>query len=442
MTTNNNNSNHKNIARWGMMIVALGAMFYCYEYLLRIAPAAMMNQLMHNFSLTAQGFGLLIGLYYFAYSPMQAAVGIIYDMYGPRRIITVAVTLCAVGSLMFTVTHDLAVASVGRFIMGFGSAFGFVGALKLASVWLPSNRFAMATGSITALGMLTGMVGNIGMAHAVNDLGWESTLMIISMIGVGLIPIMWFLLRDISPTHKNTLSYSRLSYKETFINLGKIIKNPQIWISGFIGAVLYLSLGIFAELWGNGFVSQAYGYDHNRASFINSMIFFGWLVGSPLMGWISDKIRLRRPLLTIGCFMAAGLSLIFLYVPQLPWLAWCFIYLLFGIFCSTENITYVVGRENAHPALAGSAVSYINMLIMLGAMIFQPAVGRLLDMHWSGVIENGVRIYSTQDYRFALIIVPIGLFIGGLATFLLKETRAQGIEVRERSGEQYSTNLG
>jgi MFS family permease len=419
---------NKKVALTGWIIVGLGALFYCYEYLLRIAPGAMVPQLMQDFGISAQGLGFMVGLYYVAYTPMQALVGILHDIYGPRRILTFAVALCVAGSLMFTMSHSVGVASIGRFLVGLGSAFAFVGVLKLAAVWLPLNRFAMVAGLVTALGMLAGMFGTVGLTHLVQTVGWKTTLLGSSLAGIVLLPAMWFLVRDSAPDDGSGVSrITRLSYKDTFLNLVKIIKNPQMWIVGFIGCVLYLSLSVFAELWGDEYITAVYGYQQSQASLLNSMVFFGWLVGSPLMGWMSDRLCRRRPLLTIGCFAAAAVFLVFLFAPTLSWQILSILFFLFGFMCSAENICFAVGRENAHPALAGSAVSYINMLVMLGGMVFQPTVGKFLDMSWAGVTKNGVPVYSAHDYKFALFFIPVALVIGGILTFLLKETYAKSV---------------
>ena len=69
----------------GWLICTLGAIFYSYEYLLRITPSVMEGALRHHFSLSATGFGLLSASYYYAYVPMQLPVGLLMDRYGPRR---------------------------------------------------------------------------------------------------------------------------------------------------------------------------------------------------------------------------------------------------------------------------------------------------------------------------------------------------------------------
>ena len=84
------------------LICGIGALFYGYEYILRIAPSIMSSELMHDFRLSASRYGSVIALYYFAYSPMQLVVGVLIDRYGPRRLLVAACALCVVGDIYHT----------------------------------------------------------------------------------------------------------------------------------------------------------------------------------------------------------------------------------------------------------------------------------------------------------------------------------------------------
>jgi len=124
--------NRRNYALIGWLICGLGALFYSYEYLLRIAPSAMETALREHFNLSATGFGHISSIYYYAYVPMQLPVGIMMDRYGPRRLLTFACMVCVIGTFLFTGTTSFWVAASGRFLVGLGSAFGY---LKISSLW-------------------------------------------------------------------------------------------------------------------------------------------------------------------------------------------------------------------------------------------------------------------------------------------------------------------
>src|ERR1044072_4329198 len=126
-------SNSKSQTRFGILVCAVGAFFYCYEFVLRIIPGALQSELSAAFGhISATTFGQLSAFYYFAYSPMQLPVGMLMDRYGPHKLLTFACLCCTIGSWMFTDVSSMLIAGCGRFLVGFGSAFAFVGVLSLA----------------------------------------------------------------------------------------------------------------------------------------------------------------------------------------------------------------------------------------------------------------------------------------------------------------------
>ncbi|MBA2654591.1 MAG: MFS transporter [Gammaproteobacteria bacterium] len=406
----------------GWVICSLGAVFYCYEYLLRIQPSVIVNELMRQFHISSlDKFSAIISLYYLAYTPMQAVVGVMTDLYGPRFILTFAVFMCTLGSFFFGIADNVFLASIGRFLVGFGSAFAFVSALKLASIWLPLNRFALFAGLVTALGMMGGMAGDIGLTHLVTSVGWKQTLYGSTFLGVILLPILWFAIRDKKSSLSTPRSESKASYKETLAGLYRILSNPQVWIAGFIGCILYMSLSVFAELWGIPFLKTVYHLDAQQAAFTNSMVFFGWLVGAPLTGWISDKMQKRRLPLLLGCLFSALAITWVIYIPTSLILAQILLF-LFGVFSSIEVVCFAVGRETSPRNVSGAAVSFVNLLVMFGGLAFQPLVGKILDIYWKGLISDDLRVYTPEGFRLALTVIPVAIIIGMVLCFILRES--------------------
>jgi len=157
------------------IICGLGAIFYCYEYILRIAPSVMSSDIMRTYDIHAGAFGHLSAFYYYAYALVQPLVGLLLDRYGPRYLLTLACLACAVGTYLFIATEIFWIACLGRFLIGLGSGFAFVGALKLASIWLPPNRFAFISGLVNASGMIGAILGDIFLTRLVSSIGWRAT---------------------------------------------------------------------------------------------------------------------------------------------------------------------------------------------------------------------------------------------------------------------------
>jgi len=417
----------------GWLICGLGAIFYAYEYLLRIAPSAMEDALRLHFNLNATGFGFLSAVYYYAYVPMQLPVGILMDRYGPKRLLSFACLLCVLGTFLFADTHLSQISAIGRFLVGMGSAFAFVGVLKLATMWLPENKLAMVAGFTSALGTIGAMVGDNLIVAWVSQSGWQHVMNLTAIFGILLTIAIYYGVSD-HPQHVFTGPESE-SLQKKFHDLRFIVSNPQIWINGFYGCMVYLPTTVFAELWGIPYLRHAHHLSEGQAAFTNSLLFFGFMIGAPTMGTISDKIRRRKLPMVVGASGAVIFMSIILYAANLSFKQLNLCVFCLGLFYSAQTIVFAVGRELSPAKAAGTAIALTNMIVMIGAMVLQPMVGKLLDLslryHHAGEIPLGTDLhqvhwlYNAADYRLAMSIIPLGLVLAILATFFIRETHAK-----------------
>lgn len=403
------------------LICGLGAVFYCYEYFLRITPSVMTSDLMRAYNLGGSEVGNLSAFYYHAYVPMQIVVGLMMDRFGPRRLLTVACLFCALGTYLFAGGHGFAFAEFGRFLVGFGSAFAFVGALKLATIWLPPNRFALVSGIIMCLGMIGAMCGDILLRKTVDIVGWRTTIYISAAIGVILSLVLWLVIRDTDKNHPDHHTHI-INFKGVVHGLLQALKNPQIWLIGIVGFLLYMSLSAFAELWVIPYLEQARGLSKNSAAYANSMVFLGWAIGSPAWGWFSDFIQRRCLPIMIASVGALIFVCILLYTPHLSETYVYITMFLFGLFSSAQILVFAVCHEASGMKIAGTAIALTNMIVMIGGNIFQPVIGKLLDMGWNQHLVDGARMYSAYDYQMALSVLPVSIFISIIITMLVRET--------------------
>jgi MFS family permease len=407
--------------KWvGWAICILAAVFYCYEYSLRILPSIISGQLrVHYSNLSLGAFGVLSSLYYWAYTPMQAVVGVSTDRYGPRHILLLAIILCVIGNYLFGATNNVYIAGIGRLLTGAGSAFAFVGALKLAALWLPKKYFPFFSGIIMSIGMLAAIIGDYLMTWISIKWGWMTLIVSGSIVGLILF-VLFFIF-----VHEKTIPTSRKKKQNSlgfmYKNFWKLLTSPKYILLGLIGCFLYLSLDGFADIWGIPFIKMIYPNDALEAANINSMVFWGWFFGAPLISFIASKYNQRVSPLRYGSFIAAVLFLIILAYPHLPITLLCIILFLFGLLCSSETLCFVIARDYASLRFAATAMGVVNLIIMISGIILQPLIARIVDWTWHGQMHNGLQIYTLGEYREALLIIPFFLIISGALTFFLKD---------------------
>ncbi len=418
------------------LVCAIGAAFYSYEYLLRILPGLMANELLQFYGIGAAALGNLVAYYYYAYIPMQFPVGVLMDRFNPKYLLALACAICAAGSLLSAgISEHIYLAKLGRLCMGFGSAFAFVGVLKLAAIWLPAERFALVVGLATALGMVGAMVGDVSLTLVIAQYGWQHVFMLFVILGASLAVIILLTPKQgavvapapvaLTSTDKLSSSLSplapQLKWCELLRGFLQILRNPQILLVGIIGCFLFMSLSVFADFWGISYLQRAYHFSATQAASAVAMIFLGWAVGAPIAGWVSDRLQKRVILLVVGSLVAAAAITTVLYYPGLPAIAVYPLLFIYGAFCATEIVVFAIGREKSPDNLSGTAIAVVNMLVMLCGALFIPLAGLLLEYFWSGTMGGGIPYYSVDDYRWALSFLPLGLLAAAGLAFLVKE---------------------
>lgn len=405
---------------FGFLICTIGAIFYCYEFVLRIIPGALQTELSAAFGhISAASYGQLSAFYYFAYSPMQLPVGLLMDRYGPRRLLTFACFCCTLGSFMFTFSSSLVIAGSGRFLIGFGSSFAFVGVLSLAMHWLPRRYFSLVAGLITTLGMMGLVYGEVKLTILTTNLGLKPVLFSMVTFGAILSLLIFSMVRD-GPGGREV---KKLPLTVFFRDVWQVLTSSEVWLIGVVGACLYTSLSVFGELWGKIYLQQAHNLNSMQAAKTISAMFLGWAVGAPIAGYISDITRRRLLPLTIGAFMSLICISIVLYASNLAYMYLNALLFFYGLFSATEIIVFIMAKENSGARLSGTVFAATNMIVTLGGVIFQPLVGKLLDVFGDSHLVAGEHIYTVVDYQLALSILPLSLLLVMIVAFFLKDAR-------------------
>jgi MFS family permease len=391
-----------------------GAMFFFYAWIMRVAPSVMVEELMRDFSVGAAVLGNLSAAYFYGYAGMQIPVGLLLDRFGPRRLMTLAALVCGASCILFATANSLAAVTAARFLIGASAAFSLVGAMAIAGQWFRTDQFAVLSGLAMAMGMLGGMVGQAPLRLAVEASDWRTASLWLAGGGVVLAVAAWATVRDRwrgSGGLANVLS-----------GLAVVARHRQTWLIAFAGLGTSAPLLAFAGLWGVPFLETAHGLPRTTAAAVTSSLFAGWAVGAPLFGWLSDRIGLRRPPLLAGLVLEAVALAIILFVPGLSVFVLGCLCFAMGFLGSSQIVCFALAKEN-HPAeLSGTAIGFANGMVTGSGALFQPLVGLLLDLGWTGKVVHGARVYDVWTYQLALSSLIAACLVGFLCIAAVRET--------------------
>ncbi|MES2345504.1 MAG: MFS transporter [Chlamydiota bacterium] len=397
-----------------------------YKFALEVSPSVMTTTLMSAFNMNGAQLGNLAACYFYAYLIMQLPAGLLIDKFGPRKVTTAAIALCAVGSFVFAKSNGIATACIGRFLTGCGAAFAAVNCLKLIANWFPMSKFAFMAGLMMTVGMLGAVGGQAPLSAFIESMDWRHAMETIGIGGFVLAALFWFVVRDKAPDHKavKNLESKKKSIASTLL---QIFKNPQAWWLSLYSGLAFAPVMVFGGLWGISFTSAAFGLPSNVSAQAVSLIFIGFAIGAPVFGWFSDWLGKRRIVMFWGTVLALMTIIAIIYAPGISFSLLNFSFFFFGFCISSFLLCFTMIREITLSGIAATAIGFMNAFDALLGALSEPLTGKFLDMGWDGTIVNGARIFSVHDYKIAFITLPVFLVLSLLCLFRIKETHCKPV---------------
>lgn len=396
----------------GWFIWGIAALFYAYEFTQRVAPSVMISELMGALQLDAGALGSLSAYYFYLYALCQIPAGLLIDRYRPQYMLTVAALLVSLGGLALIYSPSLFYAKASRALIGGGSAFAFIGCLKLAQDWMPSHRFPLIVGLTNFSGTLGALAGGAPLAFAVHYWGWQSALMFLSVLGFCIALLIFIFVKSPSSA-KPALLKTPFSLTKP---LKVVIQDRQTWLFALYGGLLVAPIAAFGELWSIPFLSIAYELSREQAAFLNSLIFMGIAIGGPTIGWLVIPVFINNPLLLCRVFTLFALiflSLI-LFVHSINLVFLGIFLLLYGFATSHMLLCFTFVSKRHTQQFSGAALGLTNMVVMAGGALFQPFIGWLLDVQTNNTARMA---FTVSEYHVAFALLPGCLMVAFLLTF-------------------------
>lgn len=400
------------------LIWGLGASSFSYAFLQRVAPSVMVTDLMREFAVGAAVMGNLSAIYLYAYAGLQMPVGLALDRWGPRRMLTVAAIIAAFGSVLFALADGIALAYLGRLLVGVGCAVGFVGALKLATHWFPANRFAFLSGLTMLIAMLGAIAGQAPLAALVGEIGWRSSMLGAAALAAMLALATWLIVRDrpAGEAQNQQTDPHPVSLRRSFV---QVLAGRQNWIIALYGGAMTAPFLSYAGLWGVTHQMRLYDLDRIAAAGSNSLMLVGWAVGAPVGGWISDRLGRRRLPMTGAAVLSCLGWIVLLYTPGLTLAVDQILLFLIGTVSGAMVVCIAAARERASAAISGATTGFINMAMVGAGALLQPIIGLILDFGWDGTMMDGARVYSLAAFNAALVTLPVCSALAVVASLLV-----------------------
>jgi MFS family permease len=395
------------------------SIFYFYQYVLRSAPAVMAPQLTQTFQLSAVGLTSLLGLFYYGYAPFSLVAGVAMDQLGPRRVLPLAAAVMGVGAFLFAAGNP-GVAGVGRFLQGAAGVFALIGAAYIATTNFPASRAATLIGATQMFGMAGGSAGQF-LVGPVMDKGLSVSIFWLAMgvVGLAIAVLLVFLIPSRTPAPAAPAAPRRGWLTAAAMAMRAVFANPQSILCGLISGLMFLPTTIFDMVWGVRCLQEAHGVPYAIAVMRSASVPFGWIIGAPLLGLVSDRLGRRKPVIVGAAGVLLACLALMLYGPHGAFPPFS-LGLVAGIASGAAMLPYTVIKEANRPEHGGTATGVVNFINFSLSALLGPVFGTLL-MQASGGGER-----ELGHYQAAFGPMLFGVAAALVLTLLLRETGSAG----------------
>lgn len=382
--------------RWYLLITI--ALLYFLVCLHRVAPTVIAQDLIASLKTDAFLLGVISSAYFYLYSAMQPLVGFFTDTAGSRRVIISFYSVAAAGSIVFGLATTPSMAVLGRALVGFGMAGIFIPALKLFSRWFAPRRFSGLTGLMLTVGGLGGIFASLPLTYLVEAAGWRMSFIILGLTSFLLTGLAFFIIHN-TPEEKGWPSPEVPSPAvNPTPNKGimTVVKNVDFWLiffSTFFAGGVSIT---FQGLWCVPYLVDVFKISRLQAGWLLMLLPLGFAIGGPLFGFLTEHFKINeKKVIVVSLFISVGLwALLLLYGGKANLITIIPIFFTMGLISGGILPLYFAITRGLFPSsLMGRATGAMNTAAFIGAAIYQPLSGLLLDLAAWGRVNHPAKNY-------------------------------------------------
>lgn len=382
------------IGRYRWTICALLFFATTINYMDRQVIGLLKPTLKDTFGWNDTTFGTINGIFQFFYASGLLIFGAIIDRVGTK----LGYAISIIGWSLSAMGHALAGSTLGftvaRSALGLSEAGNFPSAIKAVAEWFPKKERALATGIFNSGANIGAVVAPIMVPLILAAYGWQMAFIATGALGFVWVIFWWF--KYEIPSRKKNLTkaeYDHIHSDDQDIEAAatgnrvpwkRLLSVRQTWAFVF-GKFLTDPVWWFYLFWLTGYFHDVFHQDISKISWPLVIIYSSTTVGSIGGGYFSGYLigkgwpvyKARKTVMLI--FAICVVPVVFAGYLSNMWAITALISLAAAAHQAWSANIFTTASD-MFPKKAVSSITGIGgMAGSIGGIIFQPAVGMLLD---------------------------------------------------------------
>jgi sugar phosphate permease len=399
--------------RW--TIFGICASLFLMSLFYRASSAIIAPDLVADLNLSPHALGFMGAAFFYSFAIVQLPLGLFLDRVGPRITMAALNFMGAAGAVIFAHAGGMAGGVTGRAMLGLGMAANFMGPLKLLTSWFDPRKFATLSGLLLSLGTVGSLAATTPLAVLVEWLGWRNSFYFLGGLNAFLAIWVLIIIRDMpsdKPRH-HTIDREKCGLSSIPTYLKTLFSNWNYWAISLSTFFRYGSYAAIQSLWAGPFLMEYLKLSPVSAGNLLFMLSFGFILGSPFGGFVSDRfLRSRKKTIVVGIFLSAIATLAFSQWRGSAYLLWLGSLLFaLGFFNSFGQVMYAHIKDLMPDEMSGTAMAGINFFTMMGAGVFIHLLGGIMENMSSGAPAGGEVYRISFLLCFGALLVSVAVYM-------------------------------
>lgn len=377
-----------NVMLGTMIALAILSQFF------RSSNGVIAPEMMAELQIDARSIGLSSGAFFVIFAVLQVPIGVLFDRYGARRVVSAMLGFAIIGSCIFALAPSLELLVVGRFLIGLGFAGGMVGSLVILSRWHNPTDFIRAMTILFAAANLGSLLATSPLAVANDWIGWRATFLVLAAV-TAVMALGFFLVARDSRSETD----DRVTRPETLASsirgVGEVFRVPGLLKILPLIALGYASVITIIGLWGAPYLFEVYGLEGLDRGNVLSILAIAFVLGTLAYGPIQRRVTGFRRVVIAGSVGTSALLLLLASVADTS-LAVTLSLLIATCLVGAYSVVLMGHGVALIPAnLVGRGTTTLNGVLMGGTAILQIASGAIVKVahDWFGTPASGYAVF-------------------------------------------------
>ncbi|MFS4447949.1 MFS transporter [Maribacter sp. 2307UL18-2] len=269
-------------------------------YIDRVCISVAKEPISETLNLNDKQMGWVLAAFSLGYALFQTPAGMLSDKLGPRKVLSVIVTVWSAFTALTGAAWNFISLLVVRFLFGAGEAGAFPGMSRAIYSWIPLNERGLVTGVNFSGSRLGAAFALPFVAWMIGDFGWRPTFMILGGIGVVWAGAWYVFFRDKPEEHQGISEEERTvilanrqqqdaSENGNKIRMSTLLQSKNMWLA--MGQYFCSNFTFFFALtWLFPHVKSEYNLDTLEAGFYTSIPLICGAFGNWFSGAMMDRI--------------------------------------------------------------------------------------------------------------------------------------------------------